>query len=69
MTNCRMLQDTIKESGYQKSYIASQMGLKSSTFSSKLNGHTAFKPDEINALCDLLKLKKRQRRLIFYPEA
>lgn len=54
MTNTILLEETIKKSGYKKSYIAKAIGLSSYGLAKKINNENEFKTSEVNALCALL---------------
>ena len=57
MTDTKLLNEKIENSGYKRNYIAKAIGLKSAYgFAKKLRNETEFKPSEINALCKLLNI-------------
>lgn len=68
MTNTKLLEEKICESGYKRSYIAKAIGLKSAYgLAKKINNETEFKATEINALCELLKIDSlEEKELIFF---
>ncbi len=70
MVNTILLKEKVKESGYRPAWIAEQLGITSSAWSYKLNGHRKFTVEEIMVLCKLLKIKSlRERDAIFFsPE-
>jgi len=68
MTDTKLLEQKIDESGYKRSYIAKAIGLKSAYgLAKKINNETEFKATEINALCELLKIDSlEEKELIFF---
>ena len=68
VTNTKLLEKKIADSGYKKSYIAKAIGLKSAFgLSNKINNKTEFKASEINALCELLKIESaEEKEAIFF---
>lgn len=70
MTNTKLLEKKMDDSGYKKSYIAKAIGLKSTQgLSKKVRNETEFTASEINALCKLLKIETlEERQEIFFAE-
>ena len=67
MTNTSLLEDYIKKSGYKRSFIAQQIGLKSTYgFSRKVNNESEFTATEIGILCNLLKISAKDKDAIFF---
>ena len=67
MTNTSLLEDYIKKSGYKRSFIARQIGLKSTYgFSRKVNNESEFTATEIVILCNLLKINAKDKDAIFF---
>lgn len=67
MTNTSLLEQYIKKSGYKKSFIARQIGLKSTYgFSRKVNNESEFTATEIVILCNLLKINAKDKDAIFF---
>ena len=67
MTNTSLLERYIEQSGYKRSFIARQIGLKSAYgFSRKVNNESEFKATEIGILCNLLKINARDKEAIFF---
>lgn len=67
MTNTRMLDDIIKNSGYKYSFIAMKLGISYQAFRNKLTNKTEFLPTEIEELCRLLGITDlRQKNDIFF---
>ena len=56
MTNTALLEELIQASGYRKSYIAKVLDISVNCLTSKIQGRNEFKPSEISALCDLLRI-------------
>ena len=70
MTNVKLLNQQIKNSGFKKSYIAEQLNLTPAGFTKKLKGETEFKASEIVLLCDLLKINSSELRdKIFFTKS
>lgn len=70
MTNTKLLEEKIKDSGYKKSYIAKAIGLKSAFgLAKKIKNETEFKASEINRLCEILKIETlEEKNDIFFAE-
>ena len=69
MTNTTLLEERIKQSGYQKNYIAKALGLTPYGLSLKISGKNEFKASEIDALSDLLGIESwEERASIFFAE-
>lgn len=67
MTNTSLLEEYIKKSGYKRSFIARQIGLKSTYgFSRKVNNESEFTATEITILCNLLKISAKDKDAIFF---
>ena len=70
MTNSRMLEQKIKESGLRKGAILSKMGIKSyATLRAKISNESQFTASEIDRLCDVLDIGKTQREAIFFAKS
>lgn len=69
MTNTRMLNDKIHQSGLKKQYIAEKIGVSRSTFYSQLKGEAEFKGSQIIALANLIGLTSAERNAIFFAES
>ena len=54
MTNSKLLQKKIDESGLKKGFIAENLGISTAWLKKKVNGKAHFKAYEIQILCDLL---------------
>ena len=65
MTNCKLLQEAIDNSGYTIKFISKQIGITPQGFHKKRTGSSEFTIDEMLKLCELLKIKKSDREEIF----
>ena len=68
MTNTRLLEENIKNSGYKKSHLAKELGVSRYGFALKCNNKAEFKASEIDILCNLLNLSVRERMAIFFAK-
>ncbi len=68
MTNTKMLQEKIQESGYKLRFIAKKIGLTYQGFLKKSRNETEFKAREIQGLKELLNLTDSERDAIFFAE-
>ena len=68
MTNTKLLEQYIEDSGLKKGFIAKQLGLTSYGFALKVNNKSEFKANEIVALCKLLKIGARDKDAIFFAK-
>lgn len=66
MTNEKLLEQIIKESGLKRGYIAEKLGITRWGLLNKLTNQTEFKASEIAALQDLLRLDNETRDQIFF---
>ena len=66
MTNEKLLEQIIKESGLKRGYIAEKLGITRWGLLNKLTNQTEFKASEIAALQDLLRLDNETRDEIFF---
>ena len=67
MTNTTILEDYIQKSGLKRSFIARQIGLKSTYgFSRKVSNKSEFTGTEIAILCKLLNIKAKDKDAIFF---
>lgn len=65
MTNCIMLEDAIKNSGYTIQYIAKRLGITPAAFYNKRKGIRDFTVEEMVKLCDILGISNSKREKIF----
>lgn len=70
MTNTKLLNDKIDESGLKKSYIAKAIGRAPSTLARKISGKQDFTASEINVLCEILPIETPEEKeaIFFAPE-
>lgn len=66
MTDTAKLQEYIDRSGLKQSFIAEQLGLSSYGFARKRDNLSEFLPSEIDALCDLLKIRTMKERFAIF---
>lgn len=66
MTNTRLLEQKIKDSGLKLTYIADRLGVVWITLRRKLDGESEFKQSEIVVLKDLLQLTDEEVKAIFF---
>ena len=66
MTNTRLLEQKIKDSGLKLTYIADRLGVVWITLRRKLDGESEFKQSEIVVLKDLLHLTDEEIKAIFF---
>lgn len=66
MTNEKLLEQIIKESGLKRGFIAESLGITRWGLLNKLTNQTEFKASEIAALQDLLRLDNETRDQIFF---
>lgn len=69
MTDTKVLEDRIKQSGYRKSFVAKALGLSPYGLSRKIKNKSEFKATEIETLCNLLGITAwEDRSSIFFAE-
>lgn len=69
MTNTKMLEKKIDESGYKRSYIAKELGLSTYGLSLKIRNVNEFKASEIDKLCVLIGITDiNERCAIFFAQ-
>ena len=66
MTNTVLLRTKIEQSGYKLRFIAGKLGLTYQGLLNKLNNHSEFRANEIQALYNLLGLTEKERVAIFF---
>ena len=66
MTNIKLLQTAIEQSGLRMDYIAKNIGLSHQGLRNKVTGKREFKAGEIAALSELLRLTSETRDQIFF---
>lgn len=68
MVNSEMLNGIIRESGLKREVVARRLGMSTTSLSSKVEGRTAFKSDEIESLMLLFNLSMAQIFDIFFSQ-
>lgn len=69
MTNTALLEERIKDSGYQKKYIAKVLGLSPYGLALKINNKNEFKASEIETLSALLGIEScAEKNNIFFAK-
>jgi hypothetical protein len=67
MTNQKLLEQKIAESGKKKGYLAKKCGLSRMGFLNCIKGNAFFNTSHINILCDELNIKSlKERDAIFF---
>lgn len=62
MTNTKLLNKIIRESGLTKTFIAKKMGISRASLYDKLNGSRPFTQYEIRDICNILSIKNPKAR-------
>lgn len=57
MTNVKLLDEKIQQSGLKKGYIAEKIGVNPNTFSSLMSGKTEFKVSQMVTICRILNIQ------------
>lgn len=69
MTNTRLLNEVIQQSGLKKVFLAEKIGLSPVGLHNCITGKSEFKASQIGVLCDLLGIKDlEQKEAIFFAE-
>lgn len=68
MTDSKLLNDEITESGMTITFIAKKLGISREGFYKKLNNESEFKASEIVILQVLLRLTNKRRDEIFFAK-
>lgn len=69
LTNTKMLADKILKSGLKKAKIAEFIGISRYGFSRKVKNQSQFKPEEIQTLCEILKITDlAEKEAIFFDK-
>lgn len=67
MTNTKLLNEKIIQSGLKKKFIAGKLGLSTYGLQRKVENVTEFKASEIYTLCDVLDIKvAAEKEKIFF---
>lgn len=62
MTNTKLLNEEIENSGLKKGFIASKLGLTRYGLQKKIENENQFKAGEINVLCAILKITSLEKK-------
>ncbi len=54
--------------GYQDQEVAQAIGISPSTLSTKMQGHSAWSSQEIEAICELLEIQQKDIGKFFFPQ-
>lgn len=57
MTNVKLLDEKIQQSGLKKAFIAEKLGITPNTLTSLLNNKAEFKASQIVDMCRILNIK------------
>jgi len=68
MTNIKLLQKKVDESGMTVTAIAEQCNMLRETYYNRMNGISDFKASEISALTKTLRLTREERDNIFFAD-
>lgn len=69
MTNVKLLDEKIQQSGLKKQFIAEKIGVTPTTLSSLLNGRAEFKTSQVSAICKILNIQDdAEVKAIFFAE-
>ena len=69
MTNTKLLEDKIRQSGLKKGFLAEKLGVSRGTFCAMVNNSSEFKASQIRDLCELLGIEDDEtlRAIFFAP--
>ena len=68
MTNTKLLEEKIKESGKKISYLAEKVGLSYAGFRNCVTNKAEFKATHIDVLCKELSIDLKEMRTIFFAK-
>ena len=68
MVNSAMLNEIIKESGIKKEVVARRLGISTTSLTSKAEGRTDFKSEEIVSLKSIFNLSLSQINDLFFKQ-
>lgn len=69
MTDTKLLEEKIAESGLKKSYIARMLNLSRQGFKNKCENKSPFSSTHISIMCDLLNIKSlMEKERIFFAK-
>lgn len=67
MTDIKLLNDKLNNSGLRKQFVADKLGITRQGLDNKLNGKSDFKSEEMAVLCDILHITSlREKDRIFF---
>lgn len=66
MTNTKLLEEIILQSGLKKGKIAERLGISRAGLANLINGRAEFKASQILVLSDMLNLTDEKRDAIFF---
>lgn len=62
MTDSKLLENLIRESGLKYKFIAEKLGISYYGFRKKINNESDFTAPEIEKLCEILSIKSLEKR-------
>lgn len=69
MTNTKLLNELIQQSGLKKVYIADKLGVTPVGLHNLITGKSEFKASQINKMCDLLGIDDLEtKEAVFFAE-
>ena len=69
MTNTKLLEEKIRQSGLKKGYLADRLGVSRTTFHTLLRNQSNFKVSQIKTLCDILGITDDETlKAIFFAD-
>ena len=67
MTNTELLKEKVKKSGLRTKFIHEKLGVSRAGWYRKLNGKSPFTAEQIQILCDILRITSlREKEDIFF---
>lgn len=70
MTDRKLLEEKIRQSGLKKGYLAERLGVSRATFCALLNNQTEFKTSQVRTLCELLDIHDDETlRAVFFAQS
>ena len=69
MTNVKLLEEKIQQSGLKKSFIAEKIGISRASLSALLSNKAEFKVSHMRAICDVLGIRDdAEIKAIFFAD-
>ena len=69
MTNGKLLEEKIQQSGLKKGFIAEKIGVTPNTLTALINNNAEFKASQIVAMCQVLNIKDDDEiKAIFFAQ-